>query len=363
MSDYRHQPLTDQWVLVAGNREVRPNEYRSAADYVPQRPCPFCVGQEPDTPGALAFYPASSRLGDWLVRVVPNKFPALTPAATKPLNRSGPYTHFQGFGIHELVVLSPRHVESFSELEEGERGTSFVAFQDRIRLAWSWPEIRHAVVFENCRSDAGASIRHVHAQLIATSIIPPEIERRFRRQERQRAETGLTLLESAVDWELEARERVVFEQAGFAAFCPFASRLPYEMWLAPIDAREAPCFEQLSTSLLHRLADAVHRAVSALERLLPQVAYNVVLHLPPRIDPTAPTPPGHWFVELFPRLNKTAGFEWATGCMINQVPPELAAERLRLAANEPGLDLAQRGGEKDVATESTDRTERLRGMQ
>lgn len=328
MSDYRYQPLTDQWVLVAENREQRPNDYRPRAEYQPDRPCPFCVGHEPATPEALAFYPGSN-LGEWLVRVVPNKFPALTSASTGPRESRGPYEKFIGFGIHELIVLSPRHIESFSDLNAAERHTTLIAFQDRVRLAWSWPEIRATVLFQNCRSDAGASIQHVHCQHIATSVIPPELLRKWERQELSRKQCGRTLLESIVEFETREQRRVVFENDGLVAFCPFASRLPYEIWIAPQRAKEQPAFETLSSSQLHCLADAIHSCIDRLERSLPSAAYNIVIHVPPRVDATADHLPGHWMVEIFPRLNKTAGFEWATGCMINQVSPESAAERLR----------------------------------
>lgn len=332
MSDYRYQPLTDQWVLVAENREQRPNDYRPRVEYQPDRPCPFCVGQEPSTPEALAFYPGSG-LGQWLVRVVPNKFPALTASDTKPLEQHGPYQRFEGFGIHELIVLSPRHVESFSDLNAAERHTTLIAFQDRVRLAWSWPQIRHAVLFQNCRSDAGASIQHVHCQHIATAVVPPETMRKWERQEAARQQHGKTILESIVDYEARESRRVVFEKEGLVAFCPFASRLPFELWIAPRQASEQPAFELLSTPQLHSLADSIHCAIQSLEKALPGAAYNIVIHIPPRVDSHSPHPAGHWMVEIFPRLNKTAGFEWATGCMINQTAPETAAERLRHAAS------------------------------
>ena len=333
MSDYRYQPLTDQWVLVAENREQRPNDYRPRADYQPDRPCPFCVGQEPSTPEALAFYPGSSRLGEWLVRVVPNKYPALTPAKTQPRETHGPYQRMVGFGIHELIVLSPRHVESFSELDGPERHTTLVAFQDRVRLAWTWPEIEHVVLFENCRPDAGASIQHVHCQMIATAVVPSETRQRTMRQEAHRERTRRTWLEEIVAYEAEQQARVVFEADGLIAFCPFASRLPYELWIAPTDSEQQPAFETLTTCELHHVADAMSRAVRALEQALPGAAYNIVIHLPPRIPGGPVQPRGHWMVEIFPRVNKTAGFEWATGCMITQLSPETAATRLRTAAS------------------------------
>ena len=56
-------------------------------------------------------------------------------------------------------------------------------------------------------------------------------------------------------------------------------------------------------------------------------AYNYVLHtLPLQADES---PAYHWHIEILPRLTGVAGFEFATGCFANPVPPEEAAAQLR----------------------------------
>jgi len=39
--------------------------------------------------------------------------------------------------------------------------------------------------------------------------------------------------------------------------------------------------------------------------------------------------PFHWYVEVTPRLSVVAGFEQATGILVNSTPPEQAARALR----------------------------------
>ena len=151
MSDYRYQPFTDQWVLVAGNRQERPNEFVPSSQRVEQQVCPFCRGNESETPETLAAYPAYPNSQDWDVRVFPNKYPALRPVPSQSMQHRGPYVQRDGFGIHELIVLSSRHVESLSELSQDECRLSMIAFQDRLRAAYAEPETQHAVLFQNCR--------------------------------------------------------------------------------------------------------------------------------------------------------------------------------------------------------------------
>jgi UDPglucose--hexose-1-phosphate uridylyltransferase len=37
----------------------------------------------------------------------------------------------------------------------------------------------------------------------------------------------------------------------------------------------------------------------------------------------------HWHFEAMPRTARAAGLEWGTGCFVNPVAPETAAEQLR----------------------------------
>ena len=328
MSDYRYHPLTDQWVLMAGNRQGRPSEFCQQQTHLETRPCPFCLGHESETPDAVKIYPTYPEQTAWSVRVFPNKYPALTETQSGPVKQFGPYASFVGFGIHELIVLSPRHVESFGALTTLERELSLFAFQERLRTAYRNEEIRHAVVFQNCRVDAGASIQHVHCQLIGTSVTPPEIRRRAERQQRYYEQHGHSLLEAIVKFELEAETRLIDQSNDWVEFCPYASGMPYQTWLTPRFPDSQPDFLSLDRSQLNELAKRLQHSISRLESTLSSPAYNFVVHLPP--DDDAPQDmPRPWYIEVMPRINKTAGFEWATDCLINQVPPENAARHLR----------------------------------
>ena len=327
MSDYRYQPLTDQWILIAGNREQRPNDYVQSQVVSHDRPCPFCLGNESETPEAIVTYP-DDQIREWSIRVFANKYPALSPVANEPRQTRGPYTSFHGFGQHELIVLSPRHIESFTELTSEERQLSLHAFQQRLLRTYEDAAISHAVVFQNCRVDAGASVQHVHCQLIGTTIVPPTIELIAQRQQQYRTQHGQSLLQSIATTELADSCRVVAETDHFLAFCPFASRQPFETWVTPKLPDDCRSFFQLPHPELDELSELIQLVVANIEKLYPKIAYNMILHVPPK-SANWREGRGTWYVEIFPRINKTAGFEWATGCMINQVAPEIAAQRLR----------------------------------
>ena len=59
------------------------------------RPCPFCPGNEEDTSPTLETLGAD---GSWLVRVVPNKYPAFEGDAPFVVTNRGPGTYNGGAG-------------------------------------------------------------------------------------------------------------------------------------------------------------------------------------------------------------------------------------------------------------------------
>src|SRR5437868_4750115 len=81
--EYRKDPLSDGWVVIAADRSGRPDEFREAPVPRAPLPCPFCRGNEEATPDQILTYPANAN-GNWQVRVVPNKFPAVVRCAEFP---------------------------------------------------------------------------------------------------------------------------------------------------------------------------------------------------------------------------------------------------------------------------------------
>src|SRR5262245_24069614 len=136
MSELRRNPITGHWVIVAENRGARPQEIFVQQSVLGDFECPFCEGREERTPGeTLARREPGSRVNGpgWRVRVVPNKFPALEEVggdeptlrrpdlATTTPERPGPLPvgeGVHGIGLHEIIVESPRHLGSLTELDE-----------------------------------------------------------------------------------------------------------------------------------------------------------------------------------------------------------------------------------------------------
>jgi UDPglucose--hexose-1-phosphate uridylyltransferase len=80
MPELRQNIITREWVIIATERARRPDEFirvKKAVDTVPafDPGCPFCPGNE--SMSAAETYRVADSEG-WQVRVVENKFPALS---------------------------------------------------------------------------------------------------------------------------------------------------------------------------------------------------------------------------------------------------------------------------------------------
>jgi UDPglucose--hexose-1-phosphate uridylyltransferase len=350
MSETRYDWLSDRWVIFAPSRLKRPDEFiHSSFDKVSSHfVCPFCSGNEHNTPDEVLMLPPPTRLSRrWQVRVVPNKFPALDPipdsvyrspfeavpasfrsdASCTSLGKTHSSVMFQTralHGAHEVIIESPNHTVSFSEISESHSLLVLEAYRRRLSHWRAHDSLRYAVVFKNVGTDAGASLSHAHSQLIATSFVPPDVRRSCQRLQEYSEVHDQHYFEELIEHELDFAERIVIESENFVCITPYASPVPYFVSILPKKRRSR--FEEIDDSMMIEFNKLVRKIVEAVERLLPNSSYNFVLH-------TGPYDPGwdhiyHWRLELFPRITKIAGFEWGSNCYINPVLPETAAAQL-----------------------------------
>ncbi|MGI8686183.1 MAG: galactose-1-phosphate uridylyltransferase [Acidimicrobiales bacterium] len=322
MSQLRLDPLTGRWVVVSTNRSGRIGSYR-AGKPVPGddgRPCPFCPGNEEETLPALVTYGPG---GDWLVRVVPNRYPAFDDPGGMRVDHLGPvFTQAEARGIHEVLIFSPAHAASLADLADDQLDLVMRAIQDRVVEHASVIGIRYSQVIVNSGRDAGASVEHPHAQLLGMPFVPRELadeQAGFARFEDD------CLLCTTVASEEGQGHRMVSSDDDVSVFCPFWSSSPYEMLIVP--RRHGPHMHVAPATDVRSVGRAIRAALGGLRERVGEVDYNLVFHSAPyRAAGTF-----HWHVHLIPKLTTPAGFEFGTGVMVNVVAPEAAANDLRNA--------------------------------
>ncbi|MGE0757799.1 MAG: DUF4921 family protein [Pirellulaceae bacterium] len=332
MPEYRQDPVSGSWVIMARERADRPTEFAPQPTHRRGAACPFCRGNELLTPPAVATYPSKVGNGEdaWEVRVIGNKYPAVTrldgpSVPEEPENML--YPLHPGHGVHEVIIESPDHATSLSELTAQRATWSFLAYRDRLRAVAQVPGIRQGLVFKNCRAAGGATLEHAHSQLLATSVMPPALDRELLSAARYVTAVGDCLFCRILAHERASGQRMLAETEHFAAFCPFASRFPYETWVLPKEHR--PDFRQEELENLAELSGLFQRIVRALEKVFAQAPYNFWIHTSPFDMPSHDY--YHWHIELISRIGTQAGFEWGSGCFVNPITPEEGARDLREA--------------------------------
>lgn len=321
MSQLRLNPLTGRWVAIATERASRPGEFAPRLDPPsPHLRCPFCPGHEEETPPALETY---GRNGEWLVRVVPNLYPAFEGKGEFVVEDIGPVFHqAPATGFHEVLVFSPDHRASWADLDDKQVGLVIAAIRDRMEDHAEQASVRYTQTIVNHGREAGASLEHPHGQLLGIPFVPEELQAEMEGFA-DRHETCVlctTLME-----EEAAGHRVLLADERVVVVCPFWSATPYEMLIVP--RHHEGHLAHATPADLVSVSRAVRDALAALVRLVGDVAYNLVFHTAPHRS----TDPFHWHVHVLPRLTSVAGFEAGTGVLINIVAPEQAAADLRRA--------------------------------
>ena len=336
MSELRKDPVVDRWVIIAPDRAGRPYEFEPLPDRRLDQACPFCEGNEQETPPEILAYRNQGSRPDrpgWRVRVVPNKFPALgiEDQLTRP--DDGFYRVVGGLGSHEVIVESPNHLTSASELSPGQFGEVFAVYRERLIELGKDHRLAYGMIFKNMGASAGASIEHTHSQLIATPIVPISVRDEITGALDFRHSRGRCVYCEMIRRELAAGERIVVDTTEFVAFCPHASRFAFETWILPKNHESH--FEKIDRTQIGQLAGVTKRVISKIELALDRRAYNYIMHTAPFDTPELGH--YHWHIEVMPSVTRAAGFEWGTGIHINAVAPEYAASVLRAARDETSV--------------------------
>ncbi len=328
MPELRKDPITGRWVIISTDRARRPTDFvRERTAFPASRICPFCPGMETKTPPEILAYRESGQPNSpgWLVRVVPNKFPALRVEGDLNKQGEGLYDRMNGVGAHEVIIETPEHNTSLSQMSEKQVADVFFAFRDRMIDLRRDVRLRYVIAFKNHGAAAGATLEHPHSQLIALPVVPKRVQEELEGAYRYYSFRERCIYCDILQQELQTRERIIFESDHFIVIAPFASRFPFETWIVP--RRHNAHFEAFEPPVIQNLGWVVRTVLRKIDKALEQPPYNFMLHTAPLQE--GPLDHYHWHLEVIPKLTKVAGFEWGTGFYINPTPPEEAAQFLR----------------------------------
>jgi UDPglucose--hexose-1-phosphate uridylyltransferase len=328
MSELRQNFFTKEWVIIATERAKRPEEL---ACHRPRQTfpsfvetCPFCPGNESQAPQELLRFPENESK-PWAVRVIPNKFAALDSSAQPMRDQQHWRRRIHGFGCHEVIIESPDHSACMALLPDSQVAGILGVYKERYNVLSLDQRINHVTIFKNHGLDAGASQPHPHSQLIATPVIPSQVQHRLHEALRHFDDTGQCMFCHMVEREIDDRTLVVIHSEFFVAIEVFASATPFATHIFPL--RHMASFGEITAAEIADLARVLRTLLAKIYLGLENPDLNFTIRSGPSDYVGARH--FHWYVSVIPRLTRVAGFELGSGMFINTVLPEAAAEFLR----------------------------------
>jgi UDPglucose--hexose-1-phosphate uridylyltransferase len=322
--ELRRDPITQSWVI----------QQMTESTWAKEGVCPLCPGNESLCPPNIYVHPPGGPF--WQVRVIPHRYPVYQVEGDAQRRGEGIYDRMRNLGAHEIVIESPDHVRPFSGLTDVEAAQALRAYVARIVDLKRDLRFLYVTLFRNVGQPAGQELEHPHSEITATPFIPRRVAYELRSAQRHFEAKERCLFCDMVKQELEQQVRTVESNDLFVAFCPYASRVPYETWVLPIYHHSS--FEEDVTGWDKQIRLG-HLLKSTLRRLTSRApAYHLVLHTSPNVQ-AKHQPEGHWqtlagdyhwHIEIMPIVpGKAKSYSFKEVYYNALPPPEVAAKELR----------------------------------
>ena len=270
---------------------------------------------------------------DWIVRVVPNKFPALQPDARAVANLADGRPVIGGYGFHEVIIENPRHDVDFAAMSAAEIDAVVSAYRSRSEHLLRQRNIESVILFRNHGLRSGASLPHPHAQIIALPLVPPVLRALADCGRQYHRDHGRCATCDGIANERAAAVRIVEESSEFLAFVPFAAATPGEIRIVP--KRHRASFVEADAAELEDFARVLRRVLSRVRQAYDDPSFNFVIDSADRAHFGSAYV--HWRLRITPFLAAPGGFELGSGMAINPSAPEDDAAALRAAGDSEVL--------------------------
>jgi UDPglucose--hexose-1-phosphate uridylyltransferase len=319
--EIRRDPITQSWVVLG-----QPENLDEAA-----APCPFDPAHVDKRPAILSL----PNEGAWQVRVIPHPDPLYRVEGEPSRLAEGMYDKMGALGAHEVVIETPQHDKRMSQFSDEEIERVLSAWATRIIDLKKDLRFKYVTVFKNQGGAAGDEYSHAHSQITATIFVPRRIKYELSSASEWFRERERCIFCDVVRQDEKNGKRIVDVQGDYYALCPYASRVPFEIWV--LHRKHNHLFEQPRPGSNRRqLAALLGRVLRRLEKVAP--AFHMVVHTAPNTRSKKGELAGywktladdfHWHIEILPILEKRSKSYSIKEVYFNAMLPETAAAQLR----------------------------------
>lgn len=303
-SEIRKSYLLNKYVVITPGRAKRPRDIKEETVIKRSSDCYFCTEninkQQKIDPNYIL---DEIKIKDKrTVIAVKNIFPAMTPDNPR------------AYGYQEVIIETPHHAKELADLSEKEIINVLEMYKKRTLSLSKDHKIKYVLCFKNQGSKAGASIVHSHSQILATEIIPPDIQEELMLMKNYSKMNNACPYCDIIKKEADS-ERLIFEDKYAVAIAPFASEYHYEAWI--FTKRHLDNITKLDQNEFKSFAKFLKKILTKLKNL--DLSFNFFMHQVVMDDNQ------HFYIKIQPRDSIWAGVELGSGLIINSVPPEDAA--------------------------------------
>jgi UDPglucose--hexose-1-phosphate uridylyltransferase len=320
--ELRKDPITRSWVVV-GHRDIACETTGG---------CPFCPGKA-DAKPVLLRLPAQ---GPWQVIAMPHPDPLYRVEGDPERRADGIYDKMQPVGADEIIIETPEHDRKLEDLNDDQILLVTEAWRQRVEDLKRDRRFKYVSVYKNYGPLAGQESSHAQSQITATTFVPRRLLYELRASREWYQEKERCVFCDIVKQEERQGKRIVDTQGEYVALCPYASRVPYEVWL--LNRRHNYMFEQPRPGSNRRhLAALLKRILRRIRQVSP--AYHLVVHTAPNTIQTKGeasaqywrtiTDDYHWHIEILPIVETRSKSYSIKEVYYNAILPEDAAGRLR----------------------------------
>ena len=321
ISEFRQDPVFGDWILLAPLRGRRHGFRGRIKMELPKNKCPFDdLSKFGNLPPVLVY----KNKDDWFLQIIPNKYPAVGHGKCSLTFKKGLYQSRPGVGFHEIVILKD-HNRYLAQYSAPEIKKILMAYRERYLSLAKDKCVKYISIFHNHGKEAGSTIPHLHSQILALPIVPPDVSHSINGSRRYFHKYKKCIHCEILRQEIKEGKRTIYKNKDIIVIAPFASKADFEIRIFP--KKHSAYFEEVKDKELISFAEAMKFVFSGVYKKLKDPAFNFFIH-------TAPTGKNHdyshyhWHLEILPKFETIGSVELGTGLSIISVAPEKAAEIL-----------------------------------
>lgn len=315
MAELRWHPLIQDWVMIASNRQARPQ--------MPKDWCPFCPGsgKVPEQYDVLKY---------------DNDFPALSQDPPAPDDVATDfYKVRESYGKCEVILYSSGHTTTLPELSDRHMRKLVDLWVERFEALSADEKIKYVFLFENRGEVVGVTMPHPHGQIYGYSFVPKKIQLELDSAREYYEEHQRCIFCDMLKEELRFKKRIIFANDHFTVFLPFFTEYPYGVYI--FANRHIQNVAQFTDAERDAFGVTVKQVVGMFDSLFDtRFPYMMCMH-------NAPVNSGdfsrdyHFHVEFFPPMRAAdkqkfnASSETGVWAHCNPTAPEEKSEELRAA--------------------------------